>query len=173
MLDAFVSWVYCFVLAYGMPGSFVIAVLESFIFPVPTAILIAPETALGVDPFLITVVAGTGSVIGAIIGFGLGKYLGRPVAERLFRKYIPRVEKWFEKYGMWAVLLAAFSPIPFKVFTWTAGMFDLDFRKFLIASIIGRFAQFAIAAYVGAYVGPSALWWLGIDVNSLPEISNC
>ena len=150
------------VTAYGLSGAFVIAVLESFIFPIPTAVIIAPATTFGVDPFLITIVATIGSVLGAVIGYGLGKYLGRPVAGRLFKKKLQGVEKWFDKYGAWAVLIAAFTPIPFKVFTWASGIFELDMKKFLVASLIGRFVQFAIAAYVGSLFGPILLSWFGI-----------
>lgn len=160
MLGEFVMWVQAFVQAYGLPGAFVIAVLESFIFPVPTATFIAPFTALGVDPVTIIIVATVGSVLGAVIGYALGLKLGRPAAERLFKKHIPKVEKWYDKYGVWAVFIAAFSPIPFKVFTWTSGIFELDFKKFLIASIVGRVLQFTIAAYVGYFVGPGILSWL-------------
>jgi membrane protein YqaA with SNARE-associated domain len=151
-----------FVTAYGLSGAFVIAVLESFIFPIPTAVIIAPATTFGVDPFFITIVATIGSVLGAVVGYGLGKYLGRPVAERLFKKKLQGVEKWFDKYGAWAVLIAAFTPIPFKVFTWASGIFELDMKKFLVASLIGRFVQFAIAAYVGSLFGPILLSWFGI-----------
>jgi membrane protein YqaA with SNARE-associated domain len=160
MLGEFILWVQGFVQAYGLPGAFVIAILESFIFPVPTATFIAPFTALGVDPLMIIIVCTLGSVLGAVIGYALGLKLGRPAAERLFRKHIPRVEKWYDRWGVWAVFIAAFSPIPFKVFTWTSGIFGLDFRKFLLASLAGRALQFTIAAYVGYYVGPGVLSWL-------------
>lgn len=160
MLGEFVLWVQGFVQAYGLPGAFVIAVLESFIFPVPTATFIAPFAAMGVDPVSIIIVCTAGSVLGAVIGYALGLKLGRPAAERLFRKHIPKVEKWYDRYGVWAVFIAAFSPIPFKVFTWTSGIFGLDFRKFLIASVAGRLLQFTIAAYVGYFLGPGVLAWL-------------
>jgi len=160
VLGEFILWVQAFVQAYGLAGAFVIAVLESFIFPVPTATFIAPFTAMGIDPVTIILVATAGSLIGAVIGYALGLKLGRPVAERLFRKHIPRVEKWYDRWGAWAVLIAAFSPIPFKVFTWTSGIFGLDFRKFLLASLVGRVLQFTIAAYVGYLVGPGVLDWL-------------
>ena len=150
--------------AYGLWGTFLISVLESFIFPVPTAFFIAPVTALGLDPALITVTAATGSIIGAVIGYFLGKRLGRPVAERLFKKHIPRVESWYDRYGAWAVLISAVSPIPFKVFTWCSGIFELDFRKFMLAAVIGRFIQFAIAAYAGSLFGPWALSMFGVAV---------
>lgn len=160
MIEGFILWVQAFVEVYGIGGTFLISVLESFIFPVPTATIIAPVTAMGTDPFLVTVVATIGSVLGAVVGYVLGMKLGLPVAERLFKKHIPRVEKWYDRWGAWAVLIAAFSPIPFKVFTWTSGIFGLNFRKFLLASIIGRFVQFAIAAYVGNIFGPGILAWL-------------
>ena len=160
MFESLILFAQWFAESYGLFGTFVIAILESFIFPVPTATIIAPVAAFGIDPFLIMVTATAGSVIGAVIGYALGVYLGHPVAERLFKKHVPRVEKWFDRWGAWAVLIAAFSPVPFKVFTWTAGAFRLDMKRFLLASIIGRTAQFAIAAYVGFYVGPGVVGWL-------------
>lgn len=156
-LVAFAQW---FVESYGLWGTFIVSVTESFIFPIPTAVIIAPSTALGLDPLIVTIVATIGSVIGGFIGYFLGKKLGRPVAEKLFKKKnVDKVEKWFEKYGPWAVFIAAFSPIPFKVFTWAAGIFNTDIKKFFIAAIIGRALQFAIAAYVGDIFGA---WVLGL-----------
>jgi undecaprenyl-diphosphatase len=160
MFESVILFSEWFANTYGLLGVFIISLLESFIFPVPTSVIIAPVTAFGIDPFFITVVATTGSIIGAVIGYFLGVRLGRPVAERLFKKHVPRVERWFDRWGAWAVLIAAFSPVPFKVFTWCAGIFKLDMKRFLIASIIGRTAQFAIAAYVGAWFGPGVISWL-------------
>ncbi|MCK4497544.1 MAG: DedA family protein [Candidatus Aenigmarchaeota archaeon] len=162
MFQAFLLWVQAFVLEYGVTGTFIIAFLESFIFPVPTAVIIAPTTGFGLDPFTVTIVATVGSVLGALVGYFLGFYLGHPVAERLFKKHVPRVEKWFDKYGAWAILIAAFSPIPFKVFTWCGGIFRMDIKKFLLASVIGRFFQFLIAAYAGSLLGPWILGFFGV-----------
>jgi membrane protein YqaA with SNARE-associated domain len=161
MLYEFLLWVQAFVLEYGLAGTFTIAVLESFIFPVPTAVIIAPTTGFGLDPLVVTVVATIGSVIGAMVGYLLGFYLGHPVAEKLFRKHIPKVEKWFGRYGAWAIFIAAFTPIPFKVFTWCGGIFRMDLKKFFIASVAGRFLQFAIAAYAGSILGPWVLGFFG------------
>ncbi|MFH1445708.1 MAG: YqaA family protein [Nanoarchaeota archaeon] len=153
MFAELVLWSQAFVAQYGLTGTFIVSLLESFIFPVPTAVFIAPAAALGVNPLLITIIATIASVIGAVIGYGLGHLLGRKGADRLFKKHMGGVEKWFDKYGAWAVLIAAFTPIPFKVFAWAAGIFKLNFKKFLVVCIIGRFIQFAIAAYVGSLFG--------------------
>jgi membrane protein YqaA with SNARE-associated domain len=158
ILDGVIQWTIWFITTYGLSGTFVVAILESFIFPVPTVVMITPATALGWDPFIVTVVATIGSLMGAVVGYLLGRHFGHPVAVKLFKKKnVDKVEKWFERWGAWAVLIAAFSPVPFKVFTWASGIFGLDFRKFMIAAAIGRFAQFAIAAYVGDLLGPLIL----------------
>ncbi len=157
-------WVQWFIAMYGFIGVFIVALLESFIFPIPTAAIILPATALGMDPFLVTIIATTGSVIGALVGYYLGFYLGHPAAERIIKnkKHIEGVEKWFDKYGAWAILIAAFTPIPFKVFTWFGGIFRMDIKKFIIASIIGRFSQFLLFAYAGNFLSPWILSLIGV-----------
>jgi membrane protein YqaA with SNARE-associated domain len=149
-----------FVEAYGLIGTFIIAIFESFIFPVPTAFFVTPATALGIDPFWTAVVATIGSLIGAVVGYALGFYLGHPVASKVLKKkHLDKVEKWYGKWGEWIVLIAAAGPLPFKIVTWCSGIFELNFKKFMIFSAIGRTFQFFVAAYVGNLVGP---WVLGL-----------
>lgn len=149
-----------FVETYGLIGTFVISLFESFIFPVPTAFFVAPATALGADPFWVAVVATLGSLIGAVIGYFLGLRLGHPVAVRLFKKKrMDKVEKWYGKWGEWIVLIAAAGPLPFKIVTWCSGIFELNFKKYMVFCAIGRTFQFFVAAYVGNLVGP---WVLGL-----------
>lgn len=162
LFSGLIEAVEAFVTAWGLPGAFLIALTESFIFPVPTATIIAPMTAFGIDPLAITLVATAGSVIGALVGYFLGKHLGHPVAVKLFKqKRIDRIERWFDRWGPWAVFLAAFTFVPFKVFTWCAGIFEMRLRDFIIPAVIGRLLQFAIAAYVGSWVGPEILVFFG------------
>ncbi|NIO22893.1 MAG: DedA family protein [Candidatus Aenigmarchaeota archaeon] len=148
-----------FVETYGLIGTFIISVFESFIFPVPTAFFVTPATVLGADPFWVAVVATIGSLIGAVIGYAFGYYLGKPVFIRLFKKKnLDKVDRWYQKWGEWIVLIAAAGPIPFKIVTWCSGMFELNFKKYMIFCAIGRTFQFFVAAYVGNLVGP---WILG------------
>lgn len=149
-----------FVEAYGIMGTFVISIFESFIFPVPTAFFVTPTTALGVDPFWTALAATVGSLIGAVIGYFLGFHLGQPIAVKLFKqKRLDKVEKWYQKWGEWIVLFAAAGPLPFKITTWCSGIFKLNFKKYMVFCIIGRTFQFFVAAYVGSLVGP---WILGV-----------
>mgnify|MGYP001237021357 FL=1 len=121
-----------------------IAVSESVVFPIPPdPLLIAigltdPDSAIWLA-LLVTV----GSVIGAVLGHWIGRKIGRPVLHRLGSKSkTARVEALFNKYGVWAILVAAFTPIPFKVFTILAGVMNFKMRPFIIASIVGRGARF-------------------------------
>ena len=137
----------------GFLGIFVIATLESFIFPVPTAIIITAGTALNLDPMSVVIFATTGSVIGAVIGYFMGIKGGRPVLIWLFdEKKIKRVDKLFEKYGVYAVGLAAFSPLPFKVFTISAGVARMNIISFILISIPCRFLQFLLFALFGNWL---------------------
>ena len=56
------------------------------------------------------------------------------------------VKLWFADWGFWAILIAGFSPIPYKLFTIAAGLLGMAFIPFVIASIIGRGARFFLLA---------------------------
>jgi membrane protein YqaA with SNARE-associated domain len=63
--------------------------------------------------------------------------------------------QWFADYGFWAMLLAGFSPIPFKVFTIAAGTVSMPLLPFLIACIVGRGARYGLVAGLVKWAGPS------------------
>ena len=69
--------------------------------------------------------------------------LGRPILAKMFSEdRVAYVDRLFERYGVWAILIAAFTPVPYKVFAIAAGVWRMDRRKFIIASAIGRGARF-------------------------------
>ncbi len=127
---------------------------EAIFFPVPPdPLLIAisipqPHLALWLAA-LVTVT----SVAGAFVGYWLGRRYGRPILYRFVSgPRVLTVERLFKKYGAWAILLAAFTPIPYKVFAISAGVLDLDSRSFIIASLVGRGLRFfAIGVLVMAF----------------------
>ncbi len=126
----------------------VTAFIESIFFPIPPDPLLI---GIGIrQPELVIWLAAlttAASVAGAVIGHWLGSRFGKPLLHRFVSEHkVARVESLFQKYGMWAILLAAFTPIPYKVFAITAGVLGLDRRTFIIASIIGRGARFFLIA---------------------------
>ncbi len=119
---------------------------EAIFFPVPPDTLligigiIHPSSAIW-----LAAVATVSSVAGAVVGHWLGRQVGRPLLYRFAsRKRIDSVESLFKRYGAWAILVAAFTPIPYKVFAISAGVLDLNLRTFVIASVVGRGARFFI-----------------------------
>ena len=130
---------------------------ESIFFPIPPdpllvgIALLQPHMAvwLGV---LVTVT----SVAGAVVGHWLGQRLGRPLLYRLFPETkVQRVERTFQRYGMLAILVAAFTPLPYKLFAISAGALDLDRRTFVIASLVGRGTRFITLGALIYFYGES------------------
>ena len=117
---------------------------EAIFFPVPPDVLLIAVAVL--DPGRAPLLAGVvtvSSVAGALVGHWLGLRWGRPLLHRIVSPdKTERVESLFGRYGAWAILLAAFSPIPYKVFAILAGVLELDRRTFILASAIGRGARF-------------------------------
>ena len=117
---------------------------ESIFFPIPPDPLLL-AVALVQQPIavLLGVLVAVASVAGAVVGHALGKRLGRPILARMFSESrVAYVDRLFERYGVWAILIAAFTPVPYKVFAIAAGVWHMDRRKFIIASAIGRGARF-------------------------------
>jgi len=127
---------------------FLIAVIEASVFPIPPDILLI-ALALG-KPELgmrLAFLATAGSVLGACIGYIIGMMLFVSIAQPLLEFYgameqFNHVQNLFREYGLWVVLIAGFSPIPFKVVTIAAGAFGLSFPGFIAATCISRGARF-------------------------------
>ena len=117
---------------------------ESTFFPIPPdPLLIAVGVANPSSAIWIAALVTLASVAGAYVGHFLGRRVGRPLLYRLVSESkVARAESLFNRYGAWAILVAAFTPIPYKVFTILAGVMDLPIRPFMLASLIGRGARF-------------------------------
>ncbi len=117
---------------------------ESIIFPVPPDPLLIPMGVLNPNAALwYAAVATVSSVLGAIAGHWLGKSFGKPLLEKFVSgKRIETAELIFNRYGVWAILVAAITPVPYKVFTILAGVLELNMKRFVLASIIGRSVRF-------------------------------
>lgn len=118
--------------------------IESIFFPIPPdPLLLAVSIVQQEIAIFLGILVAVASVAGAIVGHALGMRLGRPILTRMFSETkIAYVDRLFERYGTWAILVAAFTPVPYKVFAIAAGVWRMDRRKFIIASAIGRGARF-------------------------------
>ena len=67
------------------------------------------------------------------------------------------VQDWYQRWGYWALVIAAFTPLPYKIFAISAGGLNMDAGTFLAASFVGRGMRFFLVAALAAWLGPKAL----------------
>ena len=147
---------------YGVPALFVVAFVESSFFPIPPdVLLIALALSMPHRAFRFAMWCTIGSVLGGLFGYLIGYaawgvlepyMLGRVFSQENFDKAAELYREW----DFWAVFVAAFTPIPYKVFTITAGIAKLDLFGFTAASIVGRGARFFLVALVIRLAGERA-----------------
>lgn len=125
---------------------------ESVFFPIPPDVMLAPMALSQPNRAwqfaLITTIA---SILGGIAGYCLGYFAFEAWLSPLIEQWgyahkIDTAMQWFKDYGVWVVFLAGFSPIPYKIFTVSAGFLQMAFFPFIIASAIGRGARFFLVA---------------------------
>lgn len=122
----------------GYAGMFVgVFLADTFTFPVPPDVYIFIAVASGVDvvPSLTTVALA--SVIAGNAAYYIGPSISEtPVLRARIEKFRPRGERLFEKYGVWAVAIAAMTPVPFSIVCWMAGTYRMKYGSFAIATLM-------------------------------------
>ncbi|MFH1102222.1 MAG: YqaA family protein [Pseudomonadota bacterium] len=145
---------------YGSWALFILAFCESSFFPIPPDILlIALSIAIPKKSFKYALICSIGSVIGGCFGYLIGWQFMAIIGEKIIAVYgltekIDYVRELYIRYDAWAVGVAGFTPIPYKIFTISAGAFKIDFSVFLIASIISRSARFFLVGGLIYIFGP-------------------
>ena len=133
---------------------------ESSFFPIPPDVMLAPMCLA--DRRRAWYLAGLttiASLFGGIAGYAIGYFLFDSIEPWLrtshyWDAYL-QGRDWFAKYGVWAVLVAGFSPIPYKIFTISAGVAVLNLPAFILASFVGRGARFFLVAALVVLGGPT------------------
>jgi len=144
---------------------FAVAFAESSFFPVPPDALLIPMAlgAVRTGPtrvFLYAGVCSVASVLGGILGYVIGYWLYQSIGVRIVRFYklekgFDRVSRLYRRYAGWAVGIAGFTPIPYKLFTIAAGAVrpPVNFKIFVVASAISRSARFFLVATLIYFYG--------------------
>lgn len=146
---------------YAVPALFILAFAESSFFPIPPdVLLIALALSIPGKAFRYAAVCTFGSVLGGMAGYFIGyqlmDMLGVPILGfyGVMNKY-EYIQTLYMKYDAWAVGIAGFTPIPYKVFTIAAGAFKIDFSVFVLASIASRAGRFLLVAGIIYFFGPT------------------
>jgi membrane protein YqaA with SNARE-associated domain len=161
---------------YGPIALFILAFSESVFFPIPPDILLI-ALALGSTrkSFRFALTCTIGSVSGALVGYAIGHFTwisdnGEFTGfANFFFNNIPGfsinlfndIKALFNQWDFWVIFTAGFTPIPYKVFTISSGVFDLNLLMFFIASLVSRGARFCFVAFL--------IWKFGPDVKRFIE----
>ncbi len=124
---------------------------ESSFFPIPPDVMMIPMVLARPDrAWWLASLTTLFSVIGGIAGYLIGLWgfeLVEPLIQQAgYTARFERVVEWFGEWGLWIIFIAGFSPVPYKLFTISAGMLQMMFIPFIIASMIGRGARFYLVA---------------------------
>lgn len=157
-LYAFVDWIQ----VYGIVGLMVVAFAESSFFPIPPDVLLIPMLFVHREfALLYALITTIFSVLGAFLGYFIGKKFGKPILNKFFkREHIKKVEHYFTKYGAWSIGIAGFTPLPYKLFTLSAGAFDVQLSTLTVASLVGRGTRFFLEAFIVIIFGDRAMYYL-------------
>ncbi len=139
-----------FILEHGYLGVFLSTTFEQFILPIPADFYLGFAVDSGLNFLSVMLLVFLGTTIGSSIGYLLGKHLGHPALKWLAgQRKINKGEQFIKKWGMWGVIGAGITPFPFIIITWTAGIFEMKYWRFILAVIIGRIPRYFLTAYAG------------------------
>jgi membrane protein YqaA with SNARE-associated domain len=145
---------------YGTWALFLLAFCESSFFPIPPDILlIALAIALPRKALTYAWVCSIGSVLGGCFGYLIGWQFMHAIGDRIINFYglvdkFDKIELLYRTHDAWAIGIAGFTPIPYKVFTISAGAFQINFVVFVLASLVSRSARFFLVGGMIYLFGP-------------------
>ena len=158
---------------FGPASLFVLSFTEAILQPIPPDLMYIPMlvNAMGDVPLVIWLwltVTGA-SVLGSLVGYWLGERWGTPLMKRFgMERHLVKLEVLTLRYGSAGIFIAAFSPIPYKVLGWMAGMGQMAKKPFIVAGFAGRGLRFGMEAVLIGLYGQQALdtlmWFLDNEI---------
>jgi undecaprenyl-diphosphatase len=149
-----------FFVALGAPGLFAVAFLEFFLLPVPPDFVLLPLAVAQPElAFVYAGIATAGSVTAGLVGFALGRNGGRPALESRFsEERTARAEAYVERHGLETLTVGAFAPIPegYELLSIAAGVFGMEPRTYVAASLLGRGGKYFLEALLVLAIGEAA-----------------
>jgi len=147
---------------YGMIGLFILSFVEASFFPIPPYLLSIPMTLANPRMGLVYALVGvTGSVLGGMLGYAIGLRVGRPLLEKFMKPaLIAKMENGLLHHSGWAITLGGLTPIPYKLFSISAGTFQVPLLTFIPASVFARSIRFVSEALLLMIYGRKVVGYL-------------
>lgn len=158
---------------FGPASLAVLSFTESILQPIPPDLLYIPMLAdsIGNVPLVVWLwlTVTLSSVAGSMVGYWIGRRWGRGFIGKFSKQsHLDKIEALTVKYGTLGIFIAAFSPIPYKVFGWVAGMGEMEKKPFLLAGLLGRGLRFGLEAVLIGIYGNAAIdaitWFLENEI---------
>ena len=158
---------------FGPASLFALSFTEAIVQPIPPDVMYIPmlANAAGDVPLVVWLwlTVTVASVLGSLVGYWIGQRWGTSLMKRFGQeKHLTKLEHLTERYGTFGIFIAAFSPIPYKVLGWMAGMGHMAKRPFIMAGLAGRGLRFGLEAVLIGLYGDQAIdammWFLDNEV---------
>jgi membrane protein YqaA with SNARE-associated domain len=141
----------------------IVSFAESSFFPIPPDVMLLPMCMANRDKAVrLALICTIASVLGGLFGYAIGYFafdtIGRAIIEfyGAGEKY-EQLQNWYDEQGALVVFLAGFTPIPYKVITVSAGVFQFNLLSFMILSFASRGARFLMVALAIKFFGEPAM----------------
>ena len=141
---------------YGTTGLFFNAFFDGFVLPLPPDFLLSTLAIQNIlNPTMLALICSLGSVIGGCIGYCVGRFGGRKIVDKIFPKFsiIEKGERLFQKFGVWAIVIDAFTPIPYKALTLGSGLMKFNPVLFAAVSFPVRSLRYILVANTANFIG--------------------
>lgn len=141
---------------YSSTGLFFNAFFDGFILPLPPDFLLSTLVVQKIDnPTILALICSIGSVVGGCIGYCIGRFGGRPIVNKIFPKsmFVNKAEELFRRFGVWAIVIDAFTPIPYKAITLGSGLMKFNPILFATVSFPVRTIRYVLVANTASFIG--------------------
>ena len=141
---------------YGSTGLFLNAFFDGFILPLPPDFLLSTLAIQNFgNPTILALICSLGSVIGGCLGYCVGRFGGRKLVDKIFPNFsiVQKAENLFGKYGVWAIVIDAFTPIPYKALTLGSGLMKFNPLLFAGVSFPVRSIRYILVANTASFIG--------------------
>ena len=163
LLDAINQVIVDFISSAGYPGLFLTMFIEGILTPIPSE-LIMPFAgylaSIGTFSFPLVILVGTlGAVCGSSVAYWLARWVGRSIVDRygryifLDQKKVDKADAWFDKWGNWGILMGHAVPGIRSVISFPAGIFKMDFKRFVIFTFLGALVWNTVLVTAGFLLG--------------------
>lgn len=158
---------------FGPASLFLLSFTEAIVQPIPPDLMYIPMlvNATGDVPLVVWLwmTVTVASVLGSLVGYWIGERWGTSLMTRFgMERHLSKLESLTERYGTAGMFIAAFSPIPYKVLGWVAGMGHMAKKPFVLAGVAGRGLRFGLEAVLIGLYGQQALdtlmWFLDNEI---------